>query len=91
MQRLLKCVLALGCLGTSAMLVQRDITTRQSDEIETRMLSNAAYRDGLYLGKLARAAKREMRPPVGRWSRAEDRASFAAGYRLGFKQHVDEE
>lgn len=40
----------------------------------------AAYRDGLYVGKLA-AQRGELRlAPVGRWSAQDDRDAFLAGY-----------
>ena len=84
MTRLLTYVLAMGCVGTSAMLVQRDVTTRQKQSADVQLTNDAAYRDGLYLGKLAHAEKRQVRPPIGRWSTEKDRASFAAGYRQGF-------
>lgn len=83
MQRLLTYVLAMGCVGTSAaMLVSRDMTL-QTKSANIQLTNDAAYRDGLYLGKLAQAANKTMRPPVGRWSTEKDRASFAAGFRQG--------
>lgn len=84
MQRLLTYVLAMGCVGTSAMLVQRDVTVRHKQSVDVLLTNDAAYRDGLYLGKLARDAKRPMHPPIGRWSTEKDRASFTAGYQQGF-------
>jgi hypothetical protein len=81
MQRLLTYVLATGLVGTStAMLVQRDVKPQNAN---VQLATDAAYRDGLYLGKLARAAKREGRVPIGRWATEKDRASFVAGYREG--------
>jgi hypothetical protein len=88
MQRLLTYVLAMGCVGTSAMLVQRDVTTRQKQSADVQLTNDAAYRDGLYLGKLAHEAKRQMHPPIGRWSTEKDRASFTAGYRQGFGEEL---
>ena len=84
MQKLLAYVLAMGCVGTSAMLVQRDATMRQRESVDRQLANDAAFRDGVYLGKLARAANRRMRPPIARWSTEKDRAIFAAGYRQGF-------
>jgi len=87
MQRLLAYVLAMGCVGTSAaVLVSHDTTL--PDRAANAVLNNdAAFRDGLYMGKLAQAENRTMRPPVGRWSSEKDRASFAAG----FQQALDEQ
>jgi hypothetical protein len=79
-------VLAIGFLGTSAMLVQRDMTARPGQSIDVEMAADAAYRDGVYLGKLARTANSPMHPPIGRWSTEKDRASFAAGYRQGYNE-----
>jgi hypothetical protein len=91
MQRLLIYVLAMGCMGTSAMLVQRDVTMRQKPRADVLLTNDAAYRDGLYLGKLAHAAKRQMHPPIGRWSTEKDRASFAAGYHQGFGEEASQQ
>lgn len=84
MLRLLTYVLAIGFVGTSAMLIQRDMGTRRSQSPAAQLASDGAFRDGFYLGKLARTAKSPMHPPVGRWSTEKDRASFVAGYRQGF-------
>lgn len=84
MQKLLAYVLAMGCVGTSAMLVQRDATLRQRESVDRQLANDAAFRDGVYLGKLARAENRRRRPPIARWSTEKDRASFTAGYRQGF-------
>jgi len=77
--------LVIGFVGTSAMLVKRDMGT-SSPSVDAQMAGDAAYRDGLYLGKLARTAKSPMHPPIGRWSTEKDRASFAAGYRQGYNE-----
>jgi hypothetical protein len=84
MQRLLACVLAMGCVGTSAMLFQKDKVVSPDQIVNAQQAADAAFRDGLYLGKLARTAKTSMRPPIGRWSTEKDRASFVAGYRQGW-------
>ena len=90
MQKLLTYVLAMGCMGTSVMLVRRDATLGQRPSVDVELANDAAFRDGLYLGKLARRAHRQVRPPIGRWSTAKDRASFAAGYRQGFGEESSE-
>jgi hypothetical protein len=84
MQRLLTYVLAMGFVGTSAMLFQKDKVLSPDQTVSAQQAADAAFRDGLYLGKLARTAKSSMRPPIGRWSTENDRASFVAGYRQGF-------
>ena len=85
MSRLLALGLAIGCMGTSGMLFQ-GIRTSQNPSIEVQAANDAAFRDGLYVGKLARSASRPMRPPVGRWSTEKDRASFLRGYQQGYGQ-----
>jgi hypothetical protein len=53
-------------------------STVQSRDIDPLM--TAAYRDGLYVGKLV-AQRGEQRPaPVGRWATQIDRDTFQAGY-----------
>ena len=84
MQRILTYVLAMGCVGTSAaMLVSHDTTLQNRAAADIELNNDAAYRDGLYLGKLAQAENRTSRAPVGRWSTEKDRASFAAGFQQG--------
>ena len=82
MQRILAYVLAMGCVGTSAAVLVSHDTTLQ-DKAMVELNNDAAYRDGLYLGRLAQAENRTLRPPVGRWSTEKDRASFAAGFQQG--------
>ncbi len=41
---------------------------------------SAAYRDGLYVGKLAAQRGEQRLAPVGRWSTQNDREAFLAGY-----------
>lgn len=91
MQKLLAYVLAMGCVGTSAaMLVSHD-TTLQNRTASIELNNDAAFRDGLYLGRLAQAENRTMRPPVGRWATEKDRASFAAGFRQGLGDQLSQQ
>jgi hypothetical protein len=68
------------CLGTSAALAIHYPGTRPEYSAESRLALDGAYRDGLYIGKLAAKSGRRSRPPIGRWSAEKDRASFLAGY-----------
>jgi hypothetical protein len=77
-------VLAIGFVGSSAMLFQQATGSGQS--IAAQQAGDGAFRDGLYLGKLARRANSPMNAPIGRWSTEKDRASFLAGYRQGFNE-----
>jgi hypothetical protein len=46
--------------------------------------NNAAYRDGLYLGKRDAEQGRSEHISSGRWAQAQDRESFASGYRQAY-------
>jgi hypothetical protein len=48
-------------------------------------ITDGAFRDGLYLGRLA--AENGVAPHVvsGRWATEADRASFTAGYHKGYE------
>jgi hypothetical protein len=48
--------------------------------------TDAAYRDGLYLGRLAAERGTEPHLAIGRWATAEDRASFTAGYQRAYSE-----
>jgi len=52
--------------------------TSQSRTIDLSL--TAAYRDGLYVGKLAAQRGEQRLAPVGRWSTQTDRDAFLAGY-----------
>ena len=54
------------------------------------LTTNAAYRDGLYVGRLAAEQGSEERIPAGRWAFAKDRAAFAAGYEQAYNQLIAE-
>jgi hypothetical protein len=58
----------------------------QGDDVDPDTAALAAFRDGLYLGKLASGRGDEPHVAVGRWSLPEHRVAFAEGYSEGFKQ-----
>jgi hypothetical protein len=79
----LVCVLAAGSnLLPSLISPDTSVDAGRSTSAPT----NGAFRDGLYLGKLATQRGDEFHISKGRWSTEEDRTSFAEGYRLGFRQ-----
>ena len=84
MQKFFALLLAVGCVGTSAVVVRGSMLQPQGTAAQTA--NDAAFRDGLYLGRLAHAANRQMRAPVGRWSSEKDRASFVEGYQQGLSE-----
>lgn len=85
MYRLYTYALAITCcLGTSAVLVKRDPGSPQSQSKEAQLAGDGAFRDGFYLGKLARQKGSAWHPAVGRWPSEKERASFLDGYQQGF-------
>lgn len=77
------------CVGTTAMLAVSNHNVKSNPSIETGLASDGAFRDGLYLGKLAaECGQAPRRPAVGRWSAEQDRSMFAAGYRRGYSESV---
>jgi hypothetical protein len=61
--------------GSSATAAQNIIQT-----------NDAAFRDGLYLGRIAAKAGAAPYIAIARWSAAEDRTSFTAGYQRGYNE-----
>lgn len=53
-------------------------STAESRSIDPLM--TAAYRDGLYVGKLVAQRGEQHVAPVGRWATQTDRDAFLAGY-----------
>jgi hypothetical protein len=47
--------------------------------------TDAAFRDGLFQSRLDCYEGRKPHPAIGRWSTAEARASFLAGYQMGYR------
>jgi hypothetical protein len=50
--------------------------------------TNAAFRDGLYLGKLAAKDGASAHMSLGRWSDESDRVAFIQGYHEGFQSKL---
>ncbi|MGD0269705.1 MAG: hypothetical protein ABSB14_11630 [Candidatus Sulfotelmatobacter sp.] len=74
------------CVGVAA-VAWSSSQAPQDSSASTQQIS-AAFRDGLYSGRLD--AQRGVAPHVstGRWSAQADRESFAAGYKKGFGKSV---
>ena len=84
MNKLLTLALALVvCVGTTAMLA-RSLNARHGQKSDPQIVADGAFRDGLYVGRLAAEGGRPLRPQVGRWSSEADRTLFVAGYRRGY-------
>jgi hypothetical protein len=69
-------------LGTTAFLTNSPRGGQQ--RAEAQLDSDAAFRDGLYIGRLAGERGELPHPLVGRWSTKKDRATFATGYWRGY-------
>lgn len=84
-------VLALGmCLGTTAALAIHYPGSQSGRTPESQRALDGAYRDGLYIGKLAAESGRRSRAPIGRWSSEKDRASFRAGYENTYNARINQ-
>ena len=75
-------------LGATASLAISPGTVKPTTTAEVLSATDGAFRDGLYLGKLAAAGGQPLHPAVGRWSTDKDRAMFSAGYRRGYNESL---
>jgi hypothetical protein len=78
-------VVALG-FGIFPMVQGNRYPKLAKDQANPAYALNGAFRDGLYLGKLAAAAGERSHAAVGRWATSEDRASFSDGYSAGYEE-----
>jgi len=62
----------------------REVAARNQN-VDAEKANVAAYRDGLYLGKLDSERGDDPHVAVGRWSNASHRAAFAEGYSDGYQ------
>jgi hypothetical protein len=53
-----------------------------------REFARAAFRDGLYLGKLAAQRGESAHIAVSRWAKESDRTLFASGYQLAYGESL---
>jgi hypothetical protein len=79
---LLAAVLALFS-ATAAMFRGDRLLTASAHESVT-LATSAAFRDGLYLGRLAAQRGGPMHIASGRWATAADRGLFVAGFQKGY-------
>ena len=73
-------------LSATATLAISPRTVNPGATAEATLAADGAFRDGLYLGKLAAENGESARLAIGRWSSAQDRTMFAAGYRRGYNE-----
>jgi len=79
-------LLAGGSATLQAILHNAQPTARI--EADASRDANAAFRDGLYLGRLAAKQGSPIRVASGRWATDSDRTLFAAGYRRGYHESL---
>jgi len=85
MKKILLYTLAVaGTLGAATMTITGVAAHSGSDSTRRTIHADAAFRDGVYLGKLDAATGRKPHLTSGRWSSSLDRASFIAGYRSSY-------
>jgi hypothetical protein len=75
-------------LGTTAMVAINHSNAKPNASAEQILASDGAFRDGLFLGKLAAESGQPLRAAIGRWSRDQDRSMFAAGYLRGYNESL---
>jgi hypothetical protein len=73
---------AVAGLTTRSLLEKTD----SSGNTAMSQAGNAAFRDGLHLGKFDAASGRTRHMSVGRWSADANREWFVAGYQAGYQQ-----
>jgi len=79
-------VIAFGMVSMSMLYSDHRDSPAANDNVA--QITDGAFRDGLYLGRLAAESGREPHLAVGRWARAEDRSSFTAGYQRGYSESL---
>ncbi len=89
MSKLFICILAIAMgVGTTELLSNNQRATTPGANAEAGLAADGAFRDGMYLGRLAAQQGQSQRPAVGRWSTDKDRSMFTAGYRRGYTESL---
>ena len=78
---------ALG-MGTASMLRTDHQNQFPHPNRSVAQVTDAAFRDGLYLGRLAAEEGAKPHIATGRWAALEDRSSFTAGYQQGYSDFL---
>jgi len=74
-------------LGAASLATSRTRANSQTGLID-RQTTNGAFRDGVYLGKLAAARGDAAHIATGRWATAADRTAFSVGYQQGYASQL---
>jgi hypothetical protein len=75
-------------MGTASMLRTDHHNHFPSRDENVSQTTDGAFRDGLYLGRLAAERGAEPRVAIGRWATLEDRTSFTTGYQRGYGEFL---
>jgi len=78
-------MLALSASFAAGLIVGEAKRGTSLPAVEPAQSADAAFRDGLYQARLDLEEGRKSHPAIGRWSTAEARASFLAGYQRGYR------
>jgi hypothetical protein len=81
-ERILAIVLGVAIFATASTMMNRVPSDSRLSNL--KRATDAAYRDGLFLGQLDATQGRPAHISIGRWSSGEDRESFTAGYKAGY-------
>ena len=82
-----KATLAILCGAAGLALTAGRLNIRPPRPEIVRFASNAAFRDGLYQGKLDAERRAEPHIRSARWRAEPDRVAFASGYKLGYQDN----
>jgi hypothetical protein len=72
-------------VATTGFLARSRPTSGRVQKTDIQFAANGAFRDGLFVGKLAAERGEAMHPLPGRWTAEADRISFIAGYQRGYR------
>ncbi len=76
-------VIALSMVPMSMLYSGRNHNSPTAND-NVAQITDGAFRDGVYLGRLAAESGSEPHVAVGRWAAAKDRVSFTAGYQQAY-------
>jgi hypothetical protein len=89
MERMFTYALAVAvAFATAGFLARSRPTSGRVPKIDVQFAANGAFRDGLFVGKLAAERGEAMHPLSGRWTAEGDRISFIAGYQRGYRDFL---
>jgi hypothetical protein len=85
MRKLSVCAAVLALFAGTAGMIRSERAAGSSSDF-AMLHSKAAFRDGLYLGRLAAQQGGPMHIASGRWATAADRQLFVAGFQRGYQE-----